>query len=52
MDNRNDHDLLIEISTKLDELKAQFNNHLVHHGKYSYLVIATLIGLVIAMKWG
>lgn len=46
MDNETDHDLLIQMDVKLDELKLQFTNHLKHHATYTYLAFATMLGLI------
>lgn len=46
-----DHDLLIRMNEKLDELKLQFNNHLSHHFRYNIMAwgiaLAALIGLLV-----
>lgn len=47
----NDHDLLIRIDEKLDELKRQFDVHLQHHFRYKIatwgIVLAAIVGLVL-----
>lgn len=36
---------LICIDVKLSELKKQFSNHLTSHARYTYLIIASTIGI-------
>lgn len=49
MDNKNDHDLLIENNTTLKELKVDFDNHLQDHKKYMYLALSTAIGAIVTL---
>lgn len=49
MDNRSDHDLLICIEVKIEELQKHFDNHLSTHAKYTYLVIASTIGAFVSL---
>jgi len=42
-------DRLLVIEEKLDELKAQFENHLEHHFKYSFYAFTVCIGLIITL---
>ena len=49
----NDHDLLIRIDTKLDELSKQFTNHLRHHFLFSLTALsmagAAIVALIVAL---
>lgn len=45
----NDHDLLVEINVKLDELSKQFSNHIRHHWLVTIPVITIALGLIIAL---
>ena len=53
MDNRNDHDILICLEVKLKELKNDFENHLVHHFRYSIMAwgiaLTAIVTLAIAL---
>ena len=44
-----DHDLLIAMNEKLDELKKDFENHLQEHKRYMYMAWSTGIGLIITL---
>ena len=46
-DERNE--LLIRMDVKLDELKLDFDNHLKTHAKYTYLALATALGMIVSM---
>ena len=45
----NDHDILIRIDEKVDELKIQLSNHLAYHHKYTLavwgIILASMVGL-------
>lgn len=45
----NDHDLLIEMNTILKELKTDFDNHLVHHYRYTLLASSVALGAIITL---
>lgn len=45
----NDHDLLIEAITILKELKTDFENHLVHHFRYSLLAWGVALSAIITL---
>ena len=45
----NDHDLIVRIDAKLDELKTQFDNHLSHHFKATILAWTTAISAIGAL---
>jgi len=45
----NDHDLLIRIDAKLEELRIQFANHLRHHFLFTMALITALFSLTIAL---
>ena len=38
-----DHDTLIRIETKMDNMETQFANHLKHHAAITYLLLAALL---------
>lgn len=42
-------ELLIEMEQDLKFLRRDFENHLAHHAKYTYLAFSTLIGMVITL---
>lgn len=44
-----DHDLLVRMDEKLDELSKQFSNHIKHHWMISIPVIMIALGLLIAL---
>ncbi len=47
MEEKNDHDLIITIDVKLDELKNQFSNHLKHHWAITITLLSiTLTSLI------
>lgn len=45
-----DHDLLIRINIKLDELKLDFENHLTDHKKYMAMAWSTAVGLIATLS--
>lgn len=45
----NDHDLLIEAVTILKELKVDFDNHLVHHFRYTMLISSIALGAIVTL---
>jgi hypothetical protein len=45
----NHHDLLIEMNTILKELKKDFDNHLIHHFRYSILAWSVALGSIITL---
>jgi len=45
----NDHDLLVEVNTILKELKVDFDNHLVHHFRYSLLAWGVALSAIITL---
>ena len=45
----NDHDIIVEMNIKLDELKLQFSNHLRHHFQYSFYIFTVCIGLIVTL---
>jgi hypothetical protein len=45
----NDHDLLVEVNTILKELKRDFENHLIHHFRYSILAWSVALGAIITL---
>jgi len=45
-----DHDLLIRINVKLDELKLDFENHLTDHKKYMVMAWSTTTGLIVTLS--
>ena len=47
--NPNHHDLLVEMNVILKELKKDFDNHLVHHFRYSLLAWSVTLGALITM---
>ncbi len=49
MDNRSDRDLLICLEVKLKELQKAFENHLVHHFRYTLLAWSLALGAIITM---
>jgi len=42
----NDHDLLVRMDEKLDELSKQFSNHIRHHWLVTIPVIVMALGLL------
>lgn len=48
-----DHDILIEVNTKLDDLRLQFSNHLKHHFLFSLTALsmagAAIVALIVAL---
>lgn len=44
-----DHDILIEAVTILKELKMDFDNHLIHHFRYSILAWSVALGAIVTM---
>jgi len=50
MNNRTDHDILIAVEIELKELKEQFTNHLAHHRKLAYALIAIAGSAFIALS--
>jgi len=49
MDDRNDHDILICLEVKLKELKADFENHLIHHFRYSIMAWGVALGAIVTL---
>lgn len=45
----NDHDLLIEVRTILNELKEDFDNHLIHHFRYNILAWSIAGGAIVTL---
>ena len=45
----NDHDLLIQIDTKLSALQTGFSNHLAHHFRYNILAYTVSIGAIVSL---
>lgn len=43
-----DHDLLVELSTKMDLLYALFTNHLEHHFVYNMTLLGAFLSLIAA----
>ena len=52
MKEQSDHDLLIKVDTKLDGLIDQFDNHLVHHFRYSLMAWAIALGAIVTLAIG
>ena len=46
---RSDHDLLVEVNTILKELKKDFDNHLIHHFRYSLLAWGVALSAIITL---
>ena len=44
-----DHDILIQVNVKLDELKKQFDNHLKHHWAISVTLLSITITSLISV---
>lgn len=44
-----DHDILIEAVTILKELKVDFDNHLVHHFRYSLLAWGVALSAIVTL---
>lgn len=49
MDDRNDHDILICLEVKLKELKIDFENHLIHHFRYSIMAWGVALGAIVTL---
>ena len=45
----NDHDLLVRMDEKLDELSKQFSNHIRHHWMVTIPVLVIALGLLVAL---
>ena len=45
----NDHDLLITINVKLDNLNTCFTNHLKHHFRYGFLAWTVAFGAIVSL---
>lgn len=47
-----DHDLLIQLNTKMDMIYTLISNHLEHHQKYTLVLLAafTAVALPLAIK--
>ena len=45
----NDHDLLIRIDERMEDMEKQFANHLQHHFKYSILAWTVTLGALVTM---
>jgi len=50
MDNRTDHDILIAVEVRQIELEKHFENHLSHHRKLSYALVAIAGSAFIALS--
>lgn len=44
-----DHDLLIRIDERTEDLEKQFSNHLQHHFRYSILAWTVTLGALVTM---
>ena len=44
-----DHDILIRVETKLEEIKIDFENHLVHHFRYSIMAWGVALGAIVTL---
>ena len=49
MDDRSDRDLLICLEVKLKELQKDFENHLIHHFRYSIMAWGVALGAIVTM---
>jgi len=49
MSNNNDHDILIRMEVILKELKVDFDNHLVHHFRYTLLACGVALSAIVTM---
>lgn len=45
---KTDHDLLVELSTKMDLLYTLFTNHLEHHFAYNVTLLGAFLSLSVA----
>ena len=45
----NDHDILIRMEVILKELKIDFDNHLVHHFRYTLLACGVALSAIVTM---
>lgn len=46
---KTDHDLLVELSTKMDLLYTLFTNHLEHHFAYNITLLGAFLSLTVAV---
>lgn len=49
--NVSDHDILLQLTTKMDNLRQSFDNHLAHHFTYTILMFSTVIGALGTIFW-
>ena len=49
--NPSDHDLLIQLITKVDILEKIFTNHLHTHATYTIMMFSVMIGALGTMVW-
>ena len=47
--DKNDHDRLVEMNTKLDLLMGQFTNHLKHHFLYTLTAFSVTLTAIAAL---
>ena len=43
MQTQSDHDLLVRIDERSKAMNKNFENHLTHHARYTYLAISTAL---------
>ena len=43
MQTQSDHDLLVRIDERSKAMNKNFENHLIHHARYTYLAISTAL---------
>jgi len=48
-EKRSDHDVLICLEVKLEEIKTDFENHLVHHFRYSIMAWGVALGAIVTL---
>ena len=48
-DNQTDHDLLVRVDERLENIEVGFANHLEHHFRYAFYAWTACIGLIITL---
>ena len=46
---QSDHDLLLRIDERLENIETGFNNHLDHHFRYAFYAWTACVGLIITL---
>jgi len=49
IDKQTDHDLLMRIDERLENIETGFDNHLEHHFHYAFYTFTVCVGLIITL---